>query len=235
MSLNSVTNMFRSKSYSKFGSRDELCDDPSPSDDNVEVVDEENNFLSWPHDTRMSVQNDMSVNSNSTSNGDLSDTDDFGFGSKRDVHSRPRLWSNDEHTDYAPVSRDSRILSHRSENGHHGHIVSNPKTEVKELVNSFTQRRYQQLEESDESHESRNDNEGSQISDSDIENCVFHRVEDVHQNNKQKPAKPKKTKKIRKRTEKIVRRSWKWIRRGLIGYAQSFQFSNIFILTHTRK
>jgi hypothetical protein len=74
--------------------------------------------------------------------------------------------------------------------------VSNPKTEVKELVNSFTQRRYQQLEESDESHESRNDSAGSQISDSDIENCVFHRVDDVHQNNKQKPAKPKKAKKV---------------------------------------
>ncbi|CAC5396206.1 unnamed protein product [Mytilus coruscus] len=110
------------------------------------------------------------------------------------------------------------------------HSVPNPKKEVKELVDSFSQRRYQQLEESDESVDSRS----STAESAEIENITFHKAEDVHQDIRHKSSKLKGTKKVAKRTRRIIRRSWKWLRHGFTAYAQGFQFSNIFIMVHKR-
>ncbi|VDH94324.1 Hypothetical predicted protein [Mytilus galloprovincialis] len=111
-----------------------------------------------------------------------------------------------------------------------GHSVPNPKKEVKQLVDSFSQRRYQQLEESDESIDSRS----STAESAEIENITFHKAEDVHEDIRHKSSKLKGTKKVAKRTRKIIRRSWKWLRHGFAAYAQGIQFSNIFVMVHKR-
>ncbi|CAG2234292.1 ACTR8 [Mytilus edulis] len=72
-----------------------------------------------------------------------------------------------------------------------GHSVPNPKKEVKQLVDSFSQRRYQQLEESDESIDSRS----STAESAEIENITFHKAEDVHEDIRHKSSKLKGTKK----------------------------------------
>lgn len=241
MTLNSVTNLFRSKSYAKFGSNDDHCNEPS-NNSVTGGIEDTIDVKPWPHDTPVSVQSVESMTDNVSSiDDDLSDNDEYGFEEPRHVQNTQRFRSSDETSDNNTMH--SRVLVHKYDNGH---VVPNPKSEVKELVNSFAQRRYQPLEDSDESSETCHDstltqkpeayhgNTRTQKPEDDLENCVFHRAEDVHENVKQKSSRTKKAKKIAKRARRILGRSWKWIRRGfsLMGFAQGAQFTNVYILVN---
>ena len=182
VTLNSVTNLFRGKSYAKFGSKDELCDEQGTS----EMVDEENNIRHLVTDTKDSVSNATST----VDDNDISDDEDCGFGNA-DRPARPQLSfkENINSLDRLQNLNENHILSHKTQNGH---VVPNPKTEVKELVNSYSQRRYQQLEDSDyyQEHEV-----SRRMSDNNNEN-VFHRAEDVHKETVRNPTKQKRSKKV---------------------------------------
>lgn len=88
----------------------------------------------------------------------------------------------------------SRGLSRRSDSGH----LLNPKTEVKEIVNSFSQRRYQQLDDSDESFHSCHDDFTQPVGEivGIDESNVFHKADEVHTDLKPKSSKLKGSRKV---------------------------------------
>lgn len=125
------------------------------------------------------------------------DTSNLVFRRAEDVHNSLQIEQTVKDRISSLVSTSgrklSRSLSRKNESGH----IPNPKTEVKEIVNSFSQRRYQQLDDSDDSFHSCHDSTQpiGEIPGLD-ENNVFHKADEVHTDLKQKSSKLKGTKKV---------------------------------------
>ncbi|XP_063430378.1 uncharacterized protein LOC134712593 isoform X2 [Mytilus trossulus] len=180
VTFSSVTNLLRGRSYSKFSEENEINDDHGTVGS---VLDQDNNVITWTKNTPMSDHNDFPVRDTTVQNDDSSD-DEYGFENQETATKSRFQHVEKDNTDCSkqisarPV-KNSPTLSHRSGS------IPNPKNEMKEIVNSFSQKRYQHLDDTDEFFNGREDDFSSSQSKSENTNGVFHKAVDVHQNIKQ--------------------------------------------------
>lgn len=98
--------------------------------------------------------------------------------------------------------------------------------DVKDVVQSYSQKRYKKLE--DES----SDDEDFQITLAEETSPVFHSAKDFK---RKKSNKKGRRKKIAKVTRRSIRGSWKWFKRGVMGYAGGLATANIFMFIYSKQ
>nr|XP_011432332.2 uncharacterized protein LOC105331720 [Crassostrea gigas] len=98
--------------------------------------------------------------------------------------------------------------------------------DIKDVVQSYSQKRYKKLE--DES----SDDEDFQISLAEETSPVFHSAKDFI---RKKSNKKGRRKKIAKVTRRSIRGSWKWFKRGVMGYAGGLATANIFMFIYSKQ
>ncbi|XP_061166747.1 uncharacterized protein LOC133175648 [Saccostrea echinata] len=99
--------------------------------------------------------------------------------------------------------------------------------DVKDVVHSYTQRRYSRLDDENESSEE----EDFQLAQSEPKS-MFHNAKDF---SGKKSRKTKRRKKIAEMTRRTFRGSWKWLKRGVMGYAGGLATANIFMLFYKKE
>lgn len=236
---NFMSNLLRRRNYSKFES-EESSDITYTGIPPASLKDEENNDISWKSERQKFGSHGNESGYGSVCTTPHSDIEVFDQS----------VVPNSDHidSDYQDNEHFSQKYPHSSRIHGHGRqdSVSDPektfrsvsykvKGEVKEVINIFQPNRYNRLdvEEDMSDDDDQVEIEDLQYSEVSGENndSVFHSAKDIHPECRNKPKRWSK-KKVGKRTRRVLRTSWKWMKKGFMEYARSLHTPNLLVIVN---
>ncbi|KAL5008669.1 hypothetical protein ScPMuIL_014250 [Solemya velum] len=201
INFNFLTNWFQKRSYSRFGSEEDI------------YLRDGESYYEVP-----------SMDSHYIYNGRDDETDEADVGIRRQRRTLCEVDKINANTIHysdmnGGIGGDKPELTPR-EVSYLSASPANVKNDVQEFMDSKIQKRYSKLDNADDASEITYAYD-DEMEEADDQGVVFHSIKDCPQWQQKKKSRRKK---ITKGTRKAVRTSWKWLRRGFTAYAMSFNF-----------